>query len=673
MRLADVHGIGTAMVERLVEAMGDERTVLNALESGDVAGLAAVEGISAARAIKLIRAVEGPLHDPCANEEVRTLHERLIASIAEHTEVTATRQRMGLLAPIGRDGFERIEERRARIEEVIDFRNQHPEAATRWDVAMAHLSHPRMRSDRFDRVIVVPDAETATACSNLGRRARLIVREASETWRDYEIFRTVTWVGPNAPAQPPPSWIVVPSHVGATPLLPEQVVEWFVDNATTLRTLVDLRSSEWPPHPFIERMDEWLEPTDGVDALLANLSSEDDRLERLIEAKDRLWTEVSGIEGAVNDLIVASTGDVRLSFDGEEVLSMYAQRDALARHVESALEDAMDEALAAGRTRMATFLAGTGVEAPKDLFASTYPCAFDRRRVEAIEADLEERLKNVQHEGLHERARVGSRLQDACTRALSGLVDLELWTAVARWSAHHRCVPPTLEATGSGIAMVEGRHLLLGVDPDPVTYGVGSIAKIEDQQSIALLSGANSGGKTTLLETLAMVALLAHAGLPVPARSARVALTEEIHLLAKVSGTQSAGALERTLIRLADIVTSERTKLVLADELEAITEPGAVARILSGLLEVAQGAQGVALVIVTHIAQQIREVWEGPLRIDGIEARGLDEAMELIVDRTPRRNHLARSTPELIVQRLAARSKGPTAEIFERLSDRFNA
>ena len=48
MRLADVHGIGTAMVERLVEAMGDERTVLNALESGDVAGLAAVEGISAA-------------------------------------------------------------------------------------------------------------------------------------------------------------------------------------------------------------------------------------------------------------------------------------------------------------------------------------------------------------------------------------------------------------------------------------------------------------------------------------------------------------------------------------------------------------------------------------------------------------------------------------------------
>ena len=90
MRLADVHGIGTAMVERLVEAMGDERTVLNALESGDVAGLAAVEGISAARAIKLIRAVEGPSHDPCANEEVRSLHERLIASIAEHTAVSYT-------------------------------------------------------------------------------------------------------------------------------------------------------------------------------------------------------------------------------------------------------------------------------------------------------------------------------------------------------------------------------------------------------------------------------------------------------------------------------------------------------------------------------------------------------------------------------------------------------
>ena len=61
----------------------------------------------------------------------------------------------------------------------------------------------------------------------------------------------------------------------------------------------------------------------------------------------------------------------------------------------------------------------------------------------------------------------------------------------------------------------------------------------------------------------------------------------------------------------------------------------------------------------------------GDVRIDGIEAQGLDENMDLIVDRTPKRNHLARSTPELIVRRLASRSQGPTSEIFTNLLEGF--
>ena len=57
--------------------------------------------------------------------------------------------------------------------------------------------------------------------------------------------------------------------------------------------------------------------------------------------------------------------------------------------------------------------------------------------------------------------------------------------------------------------------------------------------------------------------------------------------MSKVTGTQSAGALERTLIGLASIVDSDSKKFVLADELEAITEPEAAAGILAGLLDVA--------------------------------------------------------------------------------------
>ena len=109
----------------------------------------------------------------------------------------------------------------------------------------------------------------------------------------------------------------------------------------------------------------------------------------------------------------------------------------------------------------------------------------------------------------------------------------------------------------------------------------------------------------------------------------------------------------------------------MADELEAITEPGAASLILGGLLKSSKSNSDTNILLVTHIGNSISEVMGGDVRIDGIEAQGLDENMDLIVDRNPKRNHLARSTPELIVRRLASRSKGPTSEIFTSLLQGF--
>ena len=100
------------------------------------------------------------------------------------------------------------------------------------------------------------------------------------------------------------------------------------------------------------------------------------------------------------------------------------------------------------------------------------------------------------------------------------------------------------------------------------------------------------------------------------------------------------------------------------DELEAISEPGAGARIIAGMLEAAESHKGTCMLLVTHLAPAIIEAAGRELRTDGIEARGLDENLELIVDRTPRRNHLARSTPELIVKRLVERSDGHAKVLF---------
>jgi dsDNA-specific endonuclease/ATPase MutS2 len=174
-----------------------------------------------------------------------------------------------------------------------------------------------------------------------------------------------------------------------------------------------------------------------------------------------------------------------------------------------------------------------------------------------------------------------------------------------------------------------------------------------------------------LIEGVGIILLLAHSGLPVPSDEAEISLAEEIHIMSKVIGTQSAGALERTLIGLASIVDSDSKKFVLADELEAITEPEAAAGILAGLLDVAARNSVNSILMVTHIGSSICKKMEFKARVDGIEAKGLDEELELIVDRVPRIGIPARSTPELILKRLEARSVGTKSEVFKSILDRL--
>ena len=155
------------------------------------------------------------------------------------------------------------------------------------------------------------------------------------------------------------------------------------------------------------------------------------------------------------------------------------------------------------------------------------------------------------------------------------------------------------------------------------------------------------------------MATLAHMGLPVPAESARVGRVAELHYHAKTQGTLDAGAFESTLREFEQLVTditADRPVLVLVDELESITEPGAAATIIAGILEALTERQATA-VFVSHLAEDILEAAGADLTVDGIQAEGLVDG-ELRVNRSPVKGQLARSTPELIVEKLAEDGDG---------------
>jgi len=221
-----------------------------------------------------------------------------------------------------------------------------------------------------------------------------------------------------------------------------------------------------------------------------------------------------------------------------------------------------------------------------------------------------------------------------------------------------------------GVGLVGGTSIFLRKEQfegrikevQPVSYSLGKLQslKIAKPRNVVMLTGANSGGKTTLLTTLAVIHTLTLLGLPVPCERAEVAPMPLYLYRRRV--TRKVGSLEQALNSLIPTFADSQKKLVLMDEFEALTEPGASGRIVAAIInKVAAGSS--LLLIVTHLARETLPYVKLPIRVDGIEATGLDKQGELLVDRQPRFNHIGSSTPKLIIMKLskAARKKSVKA------------
>lgn len=165
--------------------------------------------------------------------------------------------------------------------------------------------------------------------------------------------------------------------------------------------------------------------------------------------------------------------------------------------------------------------------------------------------------------------------------------------------------------------------------------------------------------------------IMSQMGLPVPADDACIGLCDELYFISKSKGVADAGAFETTLRTFARVIQSPNRKMILVDELESITEPGAAAKVIGGILEKLAENQNTCAVFVSHLAEEISKAVKTAIRIDGIEARGLDQNLNLVVDRNPIINHLAKSMPQLIITRLRELTKGDERETYEHILRKF--
>ncbi|PSP75912.1 DNA mismatch repair protein [Halobacteriales archaeon QS_3_64_16] len=294
----------------------------------------------------------------------------------------------------------------------------------------------------------------------------------------------------------------------------------------------------------------------------------------------------------------------------------------------------------------------------------------------ALGTELEEVVAEREHEV---RADLENSIADArgeVDAAVETVREITLTLSLARFAAAYDLIRPEF-VERECLAVAGARNLALvagGSDPQPIAYAIGEhtladadIDADEDGATadtgsdtdldvpsgdrVAVLTGANSGGKTTLLETLCQVVLLAAMGLPVPAERAQLGRFDSV-VFHRRHASFNAGVLESTLRTVVPPLTESERTLMLVDEFEAITEPGSAANLLHGLvgLSVETGALGV---FVTHLAEDLEPLPDAA-RTDGIFAQGLDEDLALDVDYQPRFGAVGRSTPEFIVSRLVA-------------------
>ena len=698
LSLRELNGIGERVADRLIEYFGSEDAALKTICEGDIASLSEINGISHNFALSLARdaraRAEGcSISDFLKTKEALDLYSRLMELIKSFAHTTHARDKLNLFYPLPASRMDLIQERQAFIGEYLELADDLSENSD-----FLHLLS-RVRKLRpmpgnlrvKDRIILCGDKKTLEAARQkfqafLPVQAVENLSEFVDLARGYSsvIVFDDTYLSFDLPEDVEPEYFQDISKAEFWQILPEKELGFFARNLDCLRACLDIvsilhaRDFNFFEELSGERLDtlktalsklgEDGKPVEGLDPEL-------DRLEQALQNLDPVLTSaLNEANKRMNRTLEASS----LTLSGQELIKLVSGgmeiKDLLAKELTKiykgeieAIQEELVEKLSLQKQEKLML---------ESLFADeiSYPLSADRSRLQLLRQKLSMSLERTRLTRKRELARALSTFHEPVEKLVREVLDFDLGFSIACFSANFELKLPEL-IPEVGIGFKAGENLFLKArygEIDPVSYSVGkngfSPAGMENR--VVLLSGVNSGGKTSLLELLAQCVILGYMGFPVPAKELELGPVDEFYYFGKSKGTLDAGAFETTL-RQFSVLSEASGKLVLADELESITEPGASARIIAGILEFLSRNEQSFGIFVSHLSELILENTETAVRVDGIEAEGLDSNLELIVNRNPVYNHIARSTPELIVERLLRKTAGKERDFYAHLKGKF--
>jgi DNA mismatch repair protein MutS2 len=223
--------------------------------------------------------------------------------------------------------------------------------------------------------------------------------------------------------------------------------------------------------------------------------------------------------------------------------------------------------------------------------------------------EMNNELVRLQDEENAEIARILAELTDLIQTSAGEIESaqtlsayLELTFAKARFGRDFDCMRPQF-SPGSLLSLIKARHPLL---EDNLRREHSSMTPLsldmDNTRRILVISGPNAGGKTVVLKTVGLLALMAQSGIPVPAEEATLPIFDRV--LADIGDQQSItnhlSTFSAHVLAIKSMLESASARsLILLDEIGSSTEPGEGAALARAVLEQFQEI-GAFTIATTH-------------------------------------------------------------------------
>ncbi|RLG57715.1 MAG: hypothetical protein DRN88_02200 [Candidatus Hydrothermarchaeota archaeon] len=658
--LREIEGIGEKIAESLIKHFGTEEEALKAINNLEFSRLLGVK-LPKQKLAEIMRNAYSKRNNfeyinLLKTPEAREIYQRITSFLKELAVTEYGKLKLSLFYPT--KNKDELKRRFSLVERAKKFYSSiNPEKIKRYLKILTPLEENPKLKRITDEIVATDSKEVYERLKKYRDIIEVLLIETQEDitfLKDFKLVRFVNY-----------------GNIELSRFLPN-VVEVEENEAIPEKTLAFFLANEHSIMASCEIMKILGEDEKELNEIIENvrkLNVENDKKIALLNyALENLHATVEDCLEKANNEIIEETETSEIAIKGKELLDLISSRSfRLPERVMILIND-IARKWERNCEKMLKIEEGSLFGLFQD---ETYPLEINMEKLHEIENILEHEKKITEFNLKRDLAYSLGKYKDRIREIILDVLEIDVLLALGEFCIKYSAVIPDI-TDKLGIGFINARNIELvrkGEEVQPVSYVIGDAIKIKGSKGerIVIITGANSGGKTSLLETIAQIQIATQCGLPVLAEKAKVSILDELYYYRKMKGTLEAGAFETLLKSFALIARSKKRKLILADEIEAATEPGAAAMIIDALLKWFYEQENTLLALVTHLG---REITFPKVRIDGIEAKGLDENLNLIVDRNPVLNKIARSTPELILEKLSKTEK-KNREFYERIIREF--